>query len=98
MAGGTGKGPGAATATAGRGDHRTDPPGGAAVELPNGLDNLRAHNLLSYKSKREPLDDWALDELVGHYVTNRKLIGPKAGLVPESDFQLYASPPANRRG
>ena len=65
-------------------------PGSAAVDLPDGLDNLRARNLLSYKSKREPLDGWALDELLGHYVNYRKLIGPKGGLLPESDFQLYA--------
>jgi hypothetical protein len=65
-------------------------PGGAAVDLPDGLDNLRAHNLLSYKSKREPLDGWALDELLGHYVNYRKLISPKSGLLPKSDFQLYA--------
>jgi hypothetical protein len=58
--------------------------------LPDGLDNLRAHNLLSYKSKREPLDGWALDELLGHYVNYRKLISPKAGLLPKADFQLYA--------
>lgn len=64
--------------------------GGAAVDLPDGLDDLRAHNLLTYKSKREPLDGWALDELIGHYVNYRKLISPKSGLIPESDFQLYA--------
>jgi hypothetical protein len=65
-------------------------PGGAAADLPDGLDNLRAHNLLSYKSKREPLDGWALDELIGHYVNYRKLLSPKPGLLSESDFQLYA--------
>ena len=65
-------------------------PDGAAADLPDGLDNLCAHNLLTYKSKQEPLDGWALDELLGHYVNYRKLIGPKPGLLPESDFQLYA--------
>ena len=65
-------------------------PDEAAAELPDGLDNLRAHNLLTYKSKREPLDGWALDELIGHYVNYRKLISPKPGLLPEADFQLYA--------
>ena len=39
---------------------------GVTVELPDGLDNLRAHNLLTYKSKQEPLDGWALDERIGH--------------------------------
>ena len=65
-------------------------PGGVVVDLPDGLDNLRVHNLLTYKSKQEPLDGWALDELLGHYVNYRKLISPKPGLLPESDFQLYA--------
>jgi len=65
-------------------------PGAAAADLPDGLDNLRVHNLLTYKSKQEPLDGWALYELIGHYVNYRKLISPKLGLLPESDFQLYA--------
>ncbi len=65
-------------------------PGGEATDLPDGLDNLRAHNLLTYKSKQEPLDGWALDELIGHYVNYRKLIGPESRLLPESDFRLYA--------
>jgi hypothetical protein len=65
-------------------------PGAAAADLPDGLDNLRAHNLLTYKSKQEPLDGWALHELIGHYVNYRKLLGPKRRLRPESDFQLYA--------
>ena len=29
--------------------------------LPDGLDNLRQYKLLSYKSLREPFDDWALE-------------------------------------
>ena len=65
-------------------------PGEAAAELPDGLDHLRAHNLLTYKSKQEPLDGWALDELLGHYVNYRKLISPESRLLPESAFQLYA--------
>ena len=50
-----------------------------------GSTNLRAHNLLTYKSKQEPLDGWALDELIGHYVNYRKLISPESRLLPESD-------------
>ncbi|WP_242463987.1 hypothetical protein [Thiococcus pfennigii] len=37
-----------------------------APELPDGLAPLRAHNVLTYKSYHEPLDAWALDELIGH--------------------------------
>jgi hypothetical protein len=40
-------------------------PGGSAQDLHDGLEQLRAHNLLTYKSKQEALDDWALDELAG---------------------------------
>lgn len=65
-------------------------PGGVAADLPDGLDHLRAHNLLTYKSKQESLNGWALHELIGHYVNYRKLISPKPRLLPESDFQLYA--------
>ncbi len=46
-----------------------DPP----PTLPDGLDNLRPHNLLTYKSQHEALDGWAIDELIGHYVNYRKL-------------------------
>ena len=65
-------------------------PDRSAVDLPDGFDHLRAHNLLTYKSKQEPLDGWALDELIGHYVNYRKLISPEPRLLPVSDFQLYA--------
>lgn len=33
--------------------------------LPDGLDNLAAHNLITFKSHQESLDDWALKELTG---------------------------------
>jgi len=45
-------------------------------QLPDGLNNLSTHNLLSYKSLREPLDPWAMDELIGHFVNYRKQISP----------------------
>lgn len=61
-----------------------------AVALPDGLENLRPHNLLTYKSKQEALDGWALDELIGHYVNYRKIVSPAERLLPDSDFQLYA--------
>jgi hypothetical protein len=73
-------------------------PDGSAADLPDGLDHLRAHNLLTYKSKQEPLDGWALDELIGHYVNYRKLISPKSRLLPASDFQLYAVATRHPRG
>jgi hypothetical protein len=56
--------------------------------LPDGLDNLTTHNLLSYKSMRESFDNWAILELIGHYVNYRKQITEP--LLPEKEFNLYA--------
>jgi hypothetical protein len=59
--------------------------------LPDGLDGLVEHNLISFKSHREALDGWAMKELVGHYVAYRKLVSPSlAALLPEDHFRLYA--------
>jgi hypothetical protein len=59
--------------------------------LPDGLEDLGPHNLLTFKSAQEPLDGWALHELIGHYVSYRKLTSPTpADLLPEADFRLYA--------
>jgi hypothetical protein len=59
-------------------------------ELPDGLENLADHNLLSYKSLREPFDDWVLKELTGHYVNYRKQVSPSFDkLLPEEQFGLY---------
>jgi hypothetical protein len=64
------------------------------LEVPDGLENLNKHNLLTYKSHQESLDSWALDELVGHYVNYRKQESPlekkQKQWIPETDFQLYA--------
>jgi hypothetical protein len=58
--------------------------------LPDGLENLAEYNLLSYKSMREPFDDWVLKELTGHYVNYRKQVSPSFDkLVPEEKFSLY---------
>jgi hypothetical protein len=62
-------------------------PGTFQGRLPDGLDELADHNLLTYKSLREPLDDWALKELTGHYVNYRKQLGDS--LLPEGSFRLY---------
>ena len=59
--------------------------------LPDGLENLAIHNLMTYKSHQETLDGWTIEELCGHYVNYRKQIGPSfEKLPPEDDFQLYA--------
>ena len=54
----------------------------------DGFDNLAGHNLLSYKSKREALNFWAIEELIGHYVNYRKVIGRRKG--KGEDIRLYA--------
>ncbi|MGH7222256.1 MAG: hypothetical protein ACRELF_03440 [Gemmataceae bacterium] len=59
--------------------------------LPDGFDDLSAHNLVTFKSHQEALDGWALCELVGHYVNYRKQSSPSMqDLLPESDFRLLA--------
>ncbi len=65
--------------------------GSPILELPDGLENLARHNLMTYKSLRQPLDAWALDELIGHYVNYRKQISPSFDkLLPAEGFGLYA--------
>src|SRR5216683_4901976 len=61
-----------------------------ARPMPDGLNDLVEHNLLTFKSHHEPLDDWALKELTGHYVGYRKQISPRGTLLPEEHFRLYA--------
>ncbi len=61
-----------------------------ANSLPDGLNNLKAHNLITFKSHHESLNDWAVKELIGYYVNYRKQISPKKTLIPQEDFGLYA--------
>ena len=66
-------------------------PGRFAERLPDGLEDLAAHNLISLKSHQQTLDDWALKELTGHYVNYRKQFSPSLQrLLPEEEFRLYA--------
>src|SRR5437764_8982656 len=59
--------------------------------LPDGFEDLAAHNLVSFKSYQEALDGWALNELIGHYVNYRKQASPSMqDLLPETDFRLFA--------
>lgn len=76
--------------------------GKSLKEVPDGFSNLAQHNLLTYKSHCEPLDSWALRELVGHYINYRKQVSHRlkqtqapvakkfTKLLPESQFRLYA--------
>jgi len=59
--------------------------------LPDGLEELRPHNLVTFKSHHEALDGWALKELSGLDVAYRKFVSPSpADLLPEDQFGLYA--------
>ena len=65
-------------------------PGEIFKPLPDGLDNLAEHNLLTYKSLREPLDASAIDELLGHLVNYRKQVSPpRQPLLPIEQFRMY---------
>ncbi len=67
-------------------------------EWPDGFDDLAKHNLLTYKSHRQILDEWAIHELIGHYVNYRKQVGQTYqamnsspdNLMPFGDFRRYA--------
>ena len=59
--------------------------------LPDGFEELAAHNLVTFKSHQEALDAWTLWELVGHFVNYRKQASPSLHeLLPEEDFRLFA--------
>jgi len=65
--------------------------GRSSVVFPDGLEGLRRHNLLTFKSHQEALDGWAINELRGHYVEYRKgILKNSWTMFPESDFALYA--------
>jgi hypothetical protein len=62
-----------------------------AGRLPDGLEGLRPHNLLTFKSHHEALTPFAMKELVGLDVAYRKLVSPSPSqLLPEDQFGLYA--------
>src|SRR5215471_18209201 len=62
-----------------------------AGRLPDGLEGLRPHNLLTFKSHHEALDAWTMKELIGQDVAYRKLVSPSpSALLPEDQFGLYA--------
>jgi hypothetical protein len=59
--------------------------------LPDGVEDLRPHNLVTFGSDHEALDAWALNELSGLDVAYRKLISPSpSDLLPADQFGLYA--------
>jgi hypothetical protein len=65
-------------------------PGPVTQPLPDGLDDLADHNLITFKSFGEALDDWTLKEPTGHYVNYRKQVSPRGSLLPEDQFRMIA--------
>ena len=66
-------------------------PGELHKPLPDGFEDLAAHNLITFKSHHGTLDAWAIKELIGHYVNYRKQVSPSFNdLLPETDFRLIA--------
>jgi hypothetical protein len=61
------------------------------TELPEGLEELAEHNLITYKSIQESLNTWTIDELIGHYVNYRKQESASLNkLIPTQQFKLFA--------
>jgi hypothetical protein len=65
-------------------------PGVLTCPLPDGLEDLADHNLITFKSFQEALTDWSLKELTGHYVNYRKQVSPRRRLLSEDQFRLIA--------
>ena len=58
--------------------------------LPDGFD-LAVYNLITFKSYQEALSDWALFELIGHYVNYRKQYSLSMNdMLPVTDYRLFA--------
>src|SRR6266852_9579714 len=47
-----------------------------AGRLPDGLEGLRPHNLMTFKSHHDALNAWTMKELSGLDVAYRKLVSP----------------------
>ena len=62
-----------------------------AGRLPDGLEDLKPHNLLTFKSHHEALDSWAVKELMAHAVAYRKIVSPSTSdLIAEDQFGHFA--------
>jgi hypothetical protein len=66
-------------------------PGRFTDRLPDGLEDLAAFNLVTFKSHHEALDTRAIRELIAHFVAYQKLVSPSPSeLLPDEQFRLYA--------
>jgi len=67
--------------------------GTLSCRLPDGFEDLASYNLVTFRSHRDKLSLWILQELLGHYVNLRKQVSPSMDedeLLLEEDFRLYA--------
>ena len=66
-------------------------PGEFPRKLPDGLDSLVDHNLISFKSHQDALTPWSIKELLSYYVNYRKQVSPASyQLLTEDKFKLFA--------
>lgn len=68
-------------------------PGVLTCPLPDGFEDLADYNSVSFKSHRETLSAFALEELLGHYVNLRKQVSPsmhESDLLDPNAFRLFA--------
>ena len=66
-------------------------PGDVGVRLPDGFGPLAPHNLFTFKSFQETLDEWAVWEMAAHFVNYRKQVSPSTtDLLPWEDFRMIA--------
>jgi len=60
------------------------------TQVPDGFEFLKEHNILTYKSLNQSLDQWTIVEILGHYVNYRKTVTTNNKLLPQSKFQVFA--------
>src|SRR5436190_24119273 len=64
--------------------------GDVPFRLPDGLDDLLDHNLISFKSYREAFDAWAMKELMADAVNYRKQARQSLdAMIPEEQTSCY---------
>jgi hypothetical protein len=61
--------------------------------MPDGLSELAQHNLISFKSFRETLDDWALRNLLGIMSTTASKPAPKRSYLLKTGTSYLPSVP-----
>lgn len=70
---------------------RKDDPNAPQPVLPDGMENLRIHNLLTFKSFQETLDLFTVRELLLYGLLYQKMQAPKGhDILPDDEIGLYA--------